>query len=89
MMEDDKPWTTLTEEVFLTAKQQEWANEAREQHPSDKTKSTALNNGNLVHTRLTCQHIRNAKPRLGPCSPCIQEKIKVPSDKSSESPPDD
>ena len=41
MVEDEEPWTTPTEEVFLTAQQQDRAKEARELHhtighPSDK-----------------------------------------------------
>ena len=92
MVEDEEPWTTPTEEVFLTAQQQDRAKEARELHhtighPSDKALCTALNNGNLIPTRLTCQDIRNAKLLLGPCIPCLQAKMKAPSEKSSDSPP--
>ena len=92
MVEDEEPWTTPTEEVFLTAQQQDRAKEERELHhtighPSDKTLCTALNNGNLIPTRLTCQDIRNAKLLLGPCIPCLQAKMKAPSEKSSDSLP--
>jgi len=83
---------TKTEEVFLTAQQQDRAKEVRELHhtighPSDKALCTALNDENLIPTRLTCQDICNAKLLLGPCIPCLQAKMKFPSEKSSDSPP--
>ena len=76
----------------LSTQQQERAREARELHnslvhPGDKALSLALDNGNLIPTRVTSQDIRNANTLLGPCIPCLQSKMKAPTEKTSNSPP--
>ena len=80
------------EEIFLSAQQKEREKEAREfhnniGHPGDKALCKALEIGNLVPTRVTCQDVKNAKILLGSCIPCIQAKMKAPTEKSSNSPP--
>jgi hypothetical protein len=93
--EDEEPLVMPNqpeEEIFLSAQQKERAKEARELHnnighPGDKALCKALENGNLVPTRVTCQDVKNAKILLGPCIPCIQAKMKAPTEKSSNSPP--
>jgi hypothetical protein len=93
--DDDNPWSMPAvpeEEIFLSAQQKERAKEARELHnalgyPGDKALCKALENGNLVPTRVTCQDVKNAKLLLGPCIACLQGKMRAPAEKSSDSPP--
>ena len=56
-------------------------------HPGDNALCKALENGNTVPTRITCQVVKNAKILLGPCIPCIQAKMQATKEKPSDSPP--
>ena len=82
---------SIVDDESLSTHQAERAKEARELHnslghPGDKALSLALDNGNLLPTQVTSQDLKNANLLLGPCIPCIQSKMRAPTERSSDSP---
>jgi len=75
----------IADDECLSTHQAERAKEARELHnslghPGDKALSLALDNRNLLPVRVTSQELKNANLLLGPCFPCIQSKMRVPTE---------
>ena len=56
-------------------------------HPSDNVAITALDNGVFTHLDLTSQDLRNARLIHGPCTACLEAKMKAPSCPASSTPP--
>jgi hypothetical protein len=82
----------LSDPDDLSQQQRQRAVEARELHvtvghPGDTALIRALDNGNLIPTRITSQDVQNANILLGPCLPCLQSKMKAPTERPSHSPP--
>ena len=77
----------------LTSQERQRATTARElcsrlSHPGTSALIRALDNGNYPDTNITSQDVRNAITLFGPCTACIEGKMKSdPTPKQSINPP--
>ena len=76
----------------FSAEERERASRARELctltgHPGFEALILALDSGCFSHTDLTGQDVRNAREIFGPCTACLEGKMREPSHQPSQTPP--